>query len=346
MRAGWIEAAKKKSKQIDTLIRQEMKRLQNQVRFLLLGIEGCGKSTFIKQMIDLHRDSISREEITKFKDTLRQNCLIFMKRILQSENVMVPISLQKSKEIVLSVASNADGFVKVHREIVSLWKDHLIKAAFYDRIHLQLQIPDTSDYVFDHCERFAQEYYVPTSEDIMKTKFQNSAVFEIRVEISGVEFIFIDICQSTGSRKWLPCLEDVSAIIYFASLSAFDMLLEDGISTRLEASLKLFGELSSSPHFKSQCQPWILFLTKSDEFQDKLKSTSLSQFYPDFSAEGGNEFTAASQFIQSLFIEKFHKERFKLYPYVTCDIDTANGARIFASIKDKVIYHALMRAGF
>ena len=51
-----------------------------------------------------------------------------------------------------------------------------------------------------------------------------------------------DVGGQRGQRKkWINCFEDVTAVIFVASLSEYDQtLMEDGESNRMEESLKLF----------------------------------------------------------------------------------------------------------
>jgi len=63
------------------------------------------------------------------------------------------------------------------KDIIALWADKSIKDAFENRSELRIQIPSTSNYFFEHAERFAQENFQPTPEDMFRAKLKNDRNF-------------------------------------------------------------------------------------------------------------------------------------------------------------------------
>jgi len=337
------EIANKKSKVIDAVIHKERRATESKVKLLLLGTGDSGKSTFVKQMKVIHKNGFSTGEIMKFMKVLQENCLVSMQRILQCEEVKIQGKrLREAKDNVL--AAEADDLDKVYKDVILLWQDKAVKDAFENRSELRIQIPSTSDYFFDNAERFANEAFQPIPEDMFRAKQKTTGVVEVQFEINKIDFTLVDVGgQRSERRKWLHCFDDVTSVIFLAALDEYDMRLEEDLSTnRLEESLRLFSEVTASNFF--QPTSWILFLNKSDLFETKIKKVPLTNFFQDYPRDQTTNFDAACLFIQARYQANFKGTR--LYPYVTCALDTNNCKKVFTAVRDTVITGALNEAGF
>jgi hypothetical protein len=82
-----------------------------------------------------------------------------------------------------------------------------------------------------------------------------------RYVIEGKEFVVIDVGgQRNERKKWIHCFEDVTAIIFIASLSEYDSLLfEDNSTNRMHEALDLFDRWASHTlahaHTHMSCMP-------------------------------------------------------------------------------------------
>jgi len=334
------EQSSKKSKDIEDDLKKARKQTESKVKLLLLGTGDSGKSTFVKQMKVIHKDGFSVAEITKFQSVLQENCLQSMQRILTSDQVTIPKKLKKEKEAVLE----AEELKECVDSLLKLWDDKTIQDAFEKRSEFRIQIPSTADYFFKNAQRFANEHYQPTPDDMFRAKLKTTGISEVNFTLGGIEFTIVDVGgQRSERRKWLHCFDDVTSVIYLAALDEYDMKLEeDNTTNRLEESLRLFGEVTASNFF--QPTSWILFLNKSDLFQEKIKKRPLNFFYDDISEEEAADFDKSCKFIQRRYEANFKGSR--LYPYVTCAIDTNNCKRVFTAVRDTVITGALNDAGF
>jgi len=334
------EKAAKRSKQIEEELKKVRRQAESKVKLLLLGTGDSGKSTFVKQMKVLHKDGFSNAEIAKFQGVLQENCLSSMQRILNCDEVNIPKQLKKDKEAVLE----ADELGPCVKSIVTLWDEPTIRDAFEKRSEFRIQIPSTADYFFNNAERFAAETFLPTPEDMFRAKLKTTGISEVIFELSGIEFTLVDVGgQRSERRKWLHCFDDVTSVIFLAALDEYDMKLEEDNSTnRLEESLRLFGEVTASNFFRPTS--WILFLNKSDLFEEKIKKVPLTKYFEDISEADSKNFDASCAYIQERYRKIFQGTR--LYPYITCAIDTQNCKRVFTAVRDTVITGALNEAGF
>jgi len=333
-------ANNKRSKNIDAMIHKERYSTYFNVKLLLLGTRHSGKSIFLKQMKLLQKDGFSNTEIMKFAKVLQENCLHSMQSILQCEDVKISMKSKEVKDMVLNIGSEAKDLAKCSNEIKLLWQEKAIKDAFNNRTVLGITIPSNSDYFFEHVERFAQENFLPTPEDMFRAKLKTTGIKEIVFELNKTQFTLVDMGGSFSS-KIIHCFDDVTSIIFLAALDQYDMTLEEDLSTnRLEASLRLFSEVTSLFRPFS----WILFLTKSDLFEIKIKKAPLSNFFQDIPENKGSDYEAGCQYIQKLYQANFRGLR--LYPYVTCAIDTENCKRVVYVVRETDNCVALSEAGF
>jgi GTPase SAR1 family protein len=331
----------KESKAIEQKIRDGRKEAEKRVKLLLLGTGDSGKSTFVKQMKVIHKDGFSVQEVTKFQSVLQENCLQAMQRILSCDEVRVPKSLRDDKQNVLE----ASELKQCVASIQALWADSNIKDAFDKRSDYAIQIPSTSPYFFENVNRFAADNYQPTAEDMFRAKLKTTGIMEVSFAIGGIDFTIVDVGgQRSERRKWLHCFDDVTSVVYLAALDEYDhmKLEEDNETSRLAESLRLFGEVTASTFFTPAS--WILFLNKSDLFLEKIKRKPLSKYFPDFAEADDSDSTKCCDFIRKKYEAVFRGS--KLYPYVTCAIDTENCRRVFTAVRDSVITNALVNAGF
>ena len=90
----------------------------------------------------------------------------------------------------------------------------------------------------------------------------------------------------------LDCFQDVTAVLFFVALSEYDLTLyEDEDTNRIHESLKLFDEICNSKWFANI--PIILFLNKSDLFEEKIRKVNIDVAFPDYKGKKVNAIVAA-----------------------------------------------------
>eukprot|EP01125_Pyxidicula_operculata_P010625 TRINITY_DN34_c0_g2_i2.p1 TRINITY_DN34_c0_g2~~TRINITY_DN34_c0_g2_i2.p1 ORF type:complete len:349 (-),score=88.31 TRINITY_DN34_c0_g2_i2:335-1381(-) len=330
----------KRSKEIEEDLKRARKASESRVKLLLLGTGDSGKSTFVKQMKVIHKDGFSTAEVAKFQSVLQENCLTSMQRILACESVTISKKLRKEKEAVLA----ATELKECADQILKLWEDPGVREGFDKRSDYRIQIPSTADYFFQHTRRFADDNFQPNAEDMFRAKLKTTGISEVNFDFGGIEFTIVDVGgQRSERRKWLHCFDDVTSVIYLVALDEYDMKLEeDNQTNRLEESLRLFGEVTASNFF--QPTSWILFLNKSDLFKEKIKKKPLNLYFDDITEAEAKDYDSSCKYIQKRYESNFKGNR--IYPYITCAIDTQTCKRVFTAVRDTVISGALDDAGF
>jgi len=139
--------------------------------------------------------------------------------------------------------------------------------------------------------------------------------------------------QRTERRKWIHCFDNVTAVIFCASLSEYDQTLrEDSSVNRMKESLLLFDETSNSKWFREiAC---ILFLNKTDIFAQKIVKKDLTCCFPNYN--GGPDPEKAQSFIRDRYLEQNNSPH-HIFTHFTCAIDTQNIVFVFKCVRQTLL---------
>jgi len=148
--------------------------------------------------------------------------------------------------------------------------------------HLFL-IPSLSlDSFFEEIDRFMDESYIPSEQDVLRARVRSTGIEEAEFQFDDLNFRMLDVGgQRSERRKWIHCFDSVTAVLFCASLSEYDQTLrEDDSQNRMKESLLLFDEICNSPWFRDTA--FILFLNKTDLFEEKIKRVSIKIVFPEY----------------------------------------------------------------
>jgi len=349
-----------RSKKIDQMIKQDQRKMQQEVKLLLLGAGESGKSTFLKQMKIIHGVVFEPEQLKEFRRIIYQNMIKAMRVLVDANrklNIPLrdPVNRKAGDEILLF-----DNFSAIDNHNIGdfygllrgLWNDPGIKEAFERRSEFHL--PDSMGYFYDHLDRIIIPDYVPTQQDILYCRKATKTIDEFRIIISNVPFLFVDVGgQRTHRQKWFSCFDKVMAILFLASSSEFDQkLMEDTRVNRLEESRNIFDTIVNHRTFADVSM--ILFLNKQDLLEDKVtrKKIDISTYFEEFQDTeeikkyvsdkfSGNpmDLTDVRNFILYLFVSKhkhLHSQR-PIYHHFTTAVNTKNIQYVFAAVKETIL---------
>lgn len=321
------------------------KKKGKKVKILLLGAGEAGKSTIAKQMKIMHLRGFSEEEVSGYRKLILQNVCTNMKVLVQGAG-QLGYKLDDpdgAKNLLLNqdfIDGNING--DIASQIKKLWVDDQgIRQAFQRASEIHLV--ESAQYYFEHLDRLLSADFKPNYEDILKSRRLTVGAEEIEFFIDGYTFHVIDVGGQKGEReKWVDYFQRNDAVIFFAALSEYDQkLVEDNSTNRMHESLKLFSDVCNHQWFADAAI--IVFLNKSDIFQEKIKKIPLTVAFPEYKDK--NEFGPASEFIKQKFIDKINNKRKQVYPYITCATNTENFKTVFAFVKDLIIGKQMREIG-
>jgi len=140
---------------------------------------------------------------------------------------------------------------------------------------------------FNDVDRIGDPEYVPTVQDLLLCRITTTGISDMLVPMPNSDrtIQFVDVGgQRSERRKWIHCFEDVTCILFFASLSEYDQkLLEENSVPRILESLKLFKDIANSKYLRNT--PVILFLNKVDLFEKKIQRVPLNVMFPTYNGK-------------------------------------------------------------
>lgn len=336
---GALDALRAHSMEIDKILARDGKAKNDEVKLLLLGPGESGKSTLFKQMKILAREGgYTEEDLKGYKFIIFSNCITQMQVLLEHAiHAGVQFANQQIAERAESVRDlplGGDGWsAKAAEDIAALWADEGIQETYLKR-DKYFQLNESAPYFFDNIVRFSEPNYTPTKQDVLRARVRSTGIEEAEFKFEELRFRLFDVGgQRSERRKWIHCFEDVTAVLFTASLSDYDQSLrEDPKQNRMRESLLLFDEIVNSPWFRET--PVVLFLNKKDLFVDKVTRVDLNVCFPNY--KGGKEYENALTYIKARFNELPNVKR-EIYMHETCAIDTKNVEVVFRAVKDIVL---------
>lgn len=186
------------------------------------------------------------------------------------------------------------------------------------------------DSYFDAIDRIAQPDYLPTDQDVLRSRVKTTGITETTFIIGDLTYRMFDVGgQRSERKKWIHCFENVTTILFLVAISEYDQLLfEDETVNRMQEALTLFDSICNSRWFVKTSI--ILFLNKIDRFKEKLPVSPMKNYFPDY--EGGADYAAACDYILNRFVSLNQAEQKQIYTHFTCATDTTQIRFVMAAV--------------
>jgi len=338
------KADKLRSRQLERAAQDDHVADQQINKLLLLGAGESGKSTLFKQMITIYGTGFPDHERKTFEPIIYNNIITSMQTLVAAAPQHGgPVKCKDSLEFIRDLPQDAPINSSNVGHFKALWKDSGIQKAFENRAKFQLT--DSAQYFFEKLDLVAAEGYLPTEQDVLRSRVRTTGIVENNFEIDGNQFKMFDVGgQRNERKKWIHCFENVTAVLFVGVLSEYDLVLyEDENMNRMEETLNLFDEICNSRWFRETSI--ILFLNKRDMFLDKIKKVPLKvcPVFADYAGE--NTYEAGCELIENTFQSKNRNPEKNIYSHITCATDTSNVAAVFNAVKDIIIRRSLGEAG-
>ncbi|KAG1276371.1 hypothetical protein G6F65_009273 [Rhizopus arrhizus] len=312
------------------------------------GAGESGKSTILKQMKLIHDGGYSRDEREAFKEIIFSNTVQSMRVILEAmENMGISLAVPQNNSYV-SVILDLPTQIELESlppeatlAIKSLWKDPNLLSVFERSREYQLN--DSAKYYFDSIDRIGEASYVPTDQDVLRSRVKTTGITETTFVIGDLTYRMFDVGgQRSERKKWIHCFENVTAIIFLVAISEYDqVLIEDETVNRMQEALTLFDSICNSRWFVKTSI--ILFLNKIDIFKEKLERHPLNESFSDFT--GANTYEGASDYVLNRFLSLNQSDTKQIYTHLTCATDTEQIKFVMAAVNDIIIQNNLRDVG-
>jgi GTPase SAR1 family protein len=327
---------------------------ENTLKILCLGVGGCGKTTFIKQMKIIHEIPWSPVELQNFAKIIRGNYINGLQDALElSKRIGLDIEdVETAKEISAYRGRTSELTPEVISTLKKFYEEPAIQSIVQDYGHL---LPVTHfSYFWDSMDRIKQDNYVPTDDDILRARIRTSGSNSTAIYLEKIYFEFYDVGGQKPERaKWEAVIGEnkFSAVIYFVATDEYDVNDDekDFDRSKMELSRFIFKELVQSS-VMSESIPIILFLNRIDLLENRLLTpqgfTSFKETFPEYS--GSNAKTKALEFIKSYYFAVVPNEGKGVTPikcHYTCALDRNGVVVVWKIIRDILVDQALKDVG-
>lgn len=327
--------------EIERQIRRDRRDARRELKLLLLGTGESGKSTFIKQMRIIHGQGYSEDDRRGYSKLVFQNIFQAIQALSRAMDMLKiqygrPDPNEQHASVVKSVNHESVTSLEEHYAsmIKSMWDDKGIQEA-YDR-RREFQLSDSAKYYLTDIDRIASPNYVPNEQDVLRARAPTTGIIEYPFDLETIIFRMVDVGgQRSERRKWIHCFENVTSIIFLVALSEYDQVLFESVKeNRMEESKALFRTIITYPWFRSSSI--ILFLNKTDLLEEKIESSHLVDYFPDYDGPKCDG-KAAREFILKMFVDLNPDTDKIIYSHFTCATDTENIRFVFAAVKDTIL---------
>ncbi|KAG8947852.1 guanine nucleotide-binding protein subunit alpha [Tulasnella sp. 424] len=348
--------AHSRNQEIERQLKKDKAEAKKQVNILLLGAGESGKSTVLKQMKLMYDGEYTDQERLAYKEIIFANVVQCMSVVLQSLDTL-GLAIQPANESSAEVVTNTDqSFLEqeylsapLSEALLKLWRDPAVVLAV--RRSKEFQLNDSATYFFDAVERFSSPGYMPTNQDILRSRVKTTGITETTFHVQGLDYRVMDVGgQRSERRKWIHCFENVTALIFIVSLSEYDQVLyEDETVNRMAEALTLFDAVANSRWFTKSSI--ILFLNKIDLLQEKMRTraTPIREIFEDYTGpdDGSDaDFNHACEYFRRLFLARNQNNHKRLITHLTCATDTNQIKVVIQTVNEHILKTQLEEVGF
>ncbi|KAJ6537849.1 G protein alpha-subunit [Mycena capillaripes] len=310
------------NEEIEIQLRLHSLRAKKEINVLLLSAGGLDQSKLTG-------------ERAAYKEIIFTNIVQEMRAVLEALP-QLDISLAPQNDarraVILSLPAQINDVLPsdIADAIRDLWRDPGVKEAVRRRREFLLN--DDVIYHFNSIDRLAKPDYLPTDQDILRSRVKNTGLSETCLQVGELTYNILDPSgQRSERKKWLHCFDNVKAILFCASLSDYDqMLYEDESVNRLKESLTEFDSICNSPWF---VKTDIILILNVDNFSEKLERSPLADYFPDYT--GGANYDAACDYLLYRFVSLNQSAALKqIYAHYVSTMDTQQLNFIMSAIQD------------
>ena len=103
-----------------------------------------------------------------------------------------------------------------------MWQ-HAAAQSIFER-KSEFQLNDSADYYFNDIDRISTAGYIPTEQDVLRSRVRTTGIVQSDFVIKKVNFLMFDVGgQRNERRKWIHCFDHVNAMVFVAAPKSTSM---------------------------------------------------------------------------------------------------------------------------
>lgn len=326
-------------------------------KLLLLGAGGSGKSTFFKQLDEIYNEGMSLQQRKVFIGHIHDNvikCIRFCIDVARQDRIEADETLEESLRFLERTPTDSKLTPKLAKHVKIVWADDTIQKIFTHHTERVFdgRIHPSTKWFMDKIDTISEPEYLPSVDDIMRTRFRTTGIVEKEfvAELKSKKkqrFKMLDVGgQKSERRKWVHCFEDISGILFVASLTSYnEKMWEEDDKNRMEDSVQLFHQICNSRWFRRSSI--ILFLNKMDLFKKRIKDVPLNvcPLFEDMDENKANDKDICYEMIADIFNSQMKTKKKQVFIHATVAIDSRNVEKIFSSVRMQILNDNLHACG-
>ncbi|EPS45157.1 hypothetical protein H072_856 [Dactylellina haptotyla CBS 200.50] len=334
-------AERLRSKEIEKTIKQDEKKMAREVKLLLLGAGESGKSTILKQMQLIYAEGFTKADKERYRVIIFTNITESMRLILEQmdlyhiafqkpENEQYVSLIMKQREL-----SRGEVLPKDYLgPLKSLWLDEGVQSAV--KRGNEFALHDNLTYYFEELDRFFEPAFIPNDQDILRSRLKTTGITETEFNLGQLIYRMFDVGgQRSERKKWIHCFENVTALLFLIAISGYDQcLVEDKDANQMQEALMLFESICNSQWFIRTSI--ILFMNKIDLFREKISTSPVKKYFPDYTGDS-DSYKQASEFFHDNFKRLNRNPAKDIYVHYTNATDTDLLKITMSSVQDIIL---------
>jgi GTPase SAR1 family protein len=224
---------------------------------VMFGSGESGKSTLMKQLMNLYGPRFSNEQRLRLVPAIHQSIVEACKLIIKelraqhnSDGIKIGEDILKAIErVVHSGEENLEP--KTGQDIHFLWNKGGFKEILNSSNSVFLSNKGSIEHFLERILEISSPDYLPSDEDLVKTRIRTTGLVTQEFDIENVKFILKDTGgQRSERKKWRNLFDATDVILYATAIGDYDQLCyEDEKSNRIQDSLECFESLVRSKLF-------------------------------------------------------------------------------------------------
>ncbi|MCP9266494.1 Guanine nucleotide-binding protein G(I), alpha subunit [Dirofilaria immitis] len=192
-------------------LKADGERASREVKLLLLGAGESGKSTIVKQMKIIHETGYSDEERKAYKPVVYSNTIQSMMAIIRAMGQLkidfsADVRNEDARQFFMLAQSCDEGELPPELAVCMkrLWADPGVQECFMRSREYQLN--DSAPYYLNYLDRISQPGYVPTQDDVLRTRVKTTGIVETHFTYKDLHFKMFDVGGQRSERKKVDSL--------------------------------------------------------------------------------------------------------------------------------------------
>ncbi|KAI9311479.1 guanine nucleotide binding protein, alpha subunit [Dichotomocladium elegans] len=331
-----------RNKAIEKQIKQDRKRMNREVKILLLGAGDSGKSTILKQMRLIHASGFTQPEREAFRVVVFGNIISTMQILLESMSDLKLTLRNEHNRAHICLFENPPtvrqgmAFPTQYLEpLKSLWADDGIQETF--RRGNTFALSDNVPFFYNQLERVFAPDYLPTDQDIIQCRIKTTGIVETTFRNGPIVYRMCDVGgQRSERKKWIHCFDNVASVLFVVAVSGYDCcLVEDHDSNQMYEALMLFDQICNSQWFTNTSM--ILFLNKIDIFRKKIRCSPIKKYFPDYKGPSKDYHQSIGYFHKRFEMLNRNTKR-QIYVHYTVATDTKLLSHVMTYVSDSILH--------